>query len=272
MLVVLAGLLSGCSGDEDPPAQVPWPEDIKVYIDQSRMLREGRQVYLRIDNETEQTIDVTGYRLSSPRFDDVRWVGSEQIDATFETDLELAMPRARCGPELAARVELTYRLDDGEPRRSSTVAQDRYGNAEAVADRDCAERTLREAAGLAVGMPQVAGSGADSVLELPVTLTPTGGRSDVRVLGFGSTPLFRQHANSPTDIDLRLAGGRPVTLTMRVVPARCDAHALAEDKVGRLFPLAVAADGVSAGSSFFLPLTGPQREAFYTYFATRCGA
>lgn len=266
--VLLLGLTTGCG--EDAPSSTPLPDDVTIHIDQSRIQRQGRVVFLRVHNGTKQPLTIERYVLRSPRFSPVRWSGHEEIGATYETDLELTLPKGRCGGDVDARVTLTYRMGDGDERRSTTPAEDVYGNAVDFADRDCAESTLQEAAAITVGDPRVEGDGRGSVLHLPVTLSPSGRRSDVRFAGFGSTVLFRQAPGSPTAVDVRLDGD-PVTLDMRVVPARCDPHALAEDKVGRLFPVQVRADDVAEGASFFLPLTQEQKRAFFAYFRSSCG-
>ncbi|MFI5428415.1 hypothetical protein [Aeromicrobium sp. UC242_57] len=102
-----------------------------------------------------------------------------------------------------------------------------------------------------------------------MTLTPTGKREDVRFVGFGDTVLFRQAAGSPVDVDLPLTGA-PRTVTMQVVPARCDPHALAEDKVGRLFPVKIEADDLPADAAYFLPLDKGQKTAFFDFFRSHC--
>lgn len=268
---ILLGMLTGC-GDESPD-EVPMPGGVSVDIDQSRIKRSSREVYLRVENDSRRKIVVEQFRLTSPRLAEVRWEGDEVVGAGFETDLEFTMPRGRCGDDLAATAELTYRVANGDLRRSTTAVDDPYGNATELANRDCARLTLEEAAEVVVGEPKIVGTGADAVLALPVTMTPTGRRDDVRFDGFGNTPLFRQAPGSPVGVDVPLGADDPaVSVTMRVVPARCDPHALAEDKVGRLFPVHVVADDVGPDGSYFLPLTASQRKAFYAYFRVRCGS
>lgn len=270
-IVLAVGALTACGSQA--PDEVPMPEGISVDIDQSRIKRSSRQVYLRVDNDAPHDITVVGFRLTSPRLTDVRWKGEEVVGAGYQSDLELTMPQGRCGRDLEAEAALTYRIDDGDLRRSTVRAADPYGNATELANRDCARLTLEEAANVVVGEPKIVGAGPDSVLTLPVSMTPTGRRNDVRFVGFGNTPLFRQAPGSPVGVDISLGADDPATsVTMRIVPARCDPHALAEDKVGRLFPVYVVADDVRAGDSYFLPLTSSQRKAFYSYFRVRCGA
>lgn len=271
-LVIIGALLAGTAACGDDVETMPLPDGIVAHIDQARTERKGREVFLRIENGTEDAITIERFRLTSPRFATVDWTGDETIGATYEADLEFEFPRGRCGSDIDAAVTLTYRIDGGELRESTATADDIYGNAALFADRDCAETTLTEAAELAVGEPYVVGTGSESQLRLPVTMTPTGKASGVRFGGFGSTVLFRQAADSPTAVDVPLDAGSPATeQVMSVVPARCDPHALAEDKVGTLIPVIVKAPDLPEGASFFLPLDKQQRAAFFTFFRAHCG-
>ncbi|MET0931115.1 MAG: hypothetical protein ABWX74_16460 [Aeromicrobium sp.] len=271
-VVLLAGTITACGGGGGEVETTPLPDGIVMHVDQSRVERKGREVFLRVENNTTKPVTVVGFELTSPRLEDVRWTGSEEIGATYETDLEFDLPTGRCGTDIDAQVTLTYRVADGDLRRSTGSADDPYGAAALFADRDCAQTTLTEAADISVGTPEVTGQGPDSVLRLPVTLTPTGEAGEVRFGGFGSTVLFQQTAESPTGVDIPLdADSPPVELVMAVIPARCDPHALAEDKVGTLFGVSVRATGLADTASFFLPLDTAQRSAFFAFFRTYCG-
>ncbi len=260
--------LTACA--DDAPREAPLPDGVTLMSDQSRLHRQDREIYIRVQNGSERPITVEAFTLTSERIEDVSWTGAEEIPDGTEADLEYDMPRARCGAEFLPTVRLTYRVDGGPLQESETNATDRYGNISHAMDRDCAESTLREAADLRVEDPVVVGEGRQSVLTLPVTLTPTGKRRDVRFDGFGSTVLFNQAAGSPVDVDLPLVGP-PVQVTMKVMPARCDAHALADDKVGRLFDVRVLGDGVADGATFYLPLTSAQKVALFDFYRSHCG-
>lgn len=269
--LLLLALLLAATACSDQIETTPLPDGIAAHIDQSRMERKGREVFLRVENDTAKPITITAFRLTSPRFKDVLWTGDDEIGSTYEADLEFDFPRGRCGTDIDATVQLTYRIGDGELRRSTTKAADPYGSAALFADRDCAESTLAKAADIEVGDPQVVGQGRDSVLQVPVTLTPTGRAEGVRFRGFAPTVLFKQTDDSPTDVDVPLDQGDPATTqVMSVIPSRCDPHALAEDKVGTLFGVAVEAPGLADDSSFYLPLARSQRSAFFTFFRTHC--
>lgn len=273
--LVLLGLLaaSACSGSDEPaPVEKRLPDGVVMHVDQSRMERKGREAFVRIDNGTDRTLTVEALHLTSPRLPDISWKGREAVGATYQGDVEIDLPRGRCGTDVDATVTLRYRLGDGPVTVSTGPADDIYGAIGLIADRDCAQTTLAEAADVTVGAPTVDGEGLESVLRLPVTLAPTGASSGVRFAGFESTVLFRQTADSPADVSVPLDAGDPTTTQeLSVVPTRCDPHALAEDKVGTLFGVRVRGTGLSDDATFYLPLTQDQRTALHDFFGTHCG-
>ena len=211
--------------------------------------------------------------ISSERFGEVAWDGNKTFHN--EADLEFEMPPGRCGSGSDATVEVTYRLaGEGEDRIQTATAKDRYGEIGFFLGRDCAERTLREAADLEVGEPRVSGRGKTSRFHLPVSLTPTGQREDVHFHGFSSTVLFRAVGRwaEPT-VDVPLGPDDPAAhVALTIVPKRPrDGHALADDKVGRLFDVRIGADGLPEPSSFYLPLTDEQRVAMFDFLKAYCG-
>ena len=242
-----------------------------MHVDQGRIERKTRHVFIRVENNTRRTLTVTGFVLTSPRFERVTWSGDETMASGQETDLEFTMPAGRCGDSVDASVRLTYRIGDSDERESVGKADDPYQAIGRMLDRDCARNTLAEAVKLTIGTPTIDGEGAAAVLRVPITLKPTGKRDDVRFGGFESTPLFRQADDSPVDVDQPISATQPTELVMSVVPARCDAHALADDKVGRLFGMRVMAPGLPEDAAFYLPLDHDQRVAFFDYFRSRCG-
>lgn len=112
----------------------------------------------------------------------------------------------------------------------------------------------------------VAAAAADIVLEQGLELAADGRTAVVRLVlapaqgaaaalpgpplltvhSVGGTPLLAEDAAAPWPRDVTVhAGGPAVTLPLRVRPARCDPHSVAEDKVGTLLPLTVTAGGRS---------------------------
>jgi|GEM_PF-5720062 len=270
-LVVLAAvaLLAGTTSCTPVRDDRSLPDGVTVHIDQSRILRKTRTLFLRVHNGSTQSLKVTGFTLTSSRFDDVTWSGAEEIGPGYDADLEFEMPPGRCGAAgVDATVTLQYDVED-HPVRSVVRPEDPYDAATAFLDRDCAQRTLREAAAFELGEIRVEGSGRSAVLDLPITVTPTGRRDDVVLTGFGSTVLFVVRAEPALSSGLSVRG-RPVTIDLRLVPQRCDSHALAEDKVGTLIPVRLRADDLDE-TSFYVPIGPRRRSVMLAYVAEACG-
>lgn len=266
---------TGCGGPAAAPGarEAPFPDDVTAYIDQSRLDRQGRGVFIRLVQDSERRITVTRMEVSSPRYASVTWRGAERI--ANELDLEFELPRARCGDGSDAELRLTYQVDDGPNLVSTTTATDRYGAIGLFLDRDCAERSFKEAASMELGEARVVGEGLQSVFEVPVTLSPTGEHDDVSFGGFDDTVLFRQAGGSAsvdTIAPVPLGPSDSATeVILRLVPARCDPHALAEDKVGTLIGIRVVAPGLpEIASSFYLPIGDERRSDLRAFFGTHC--
>ncbi len=269
-LLCSTAFLLGLTACGETAKKTPMPDGVALLSDQTRLHRKDREIFVRVQNKSTKTLHVESFTLTSERISTVTWSGDEDIAAGTEADLEYDMPTGRCGTGFTPTVQLTYRIGDSGPRVSTAKANDLYGNISHAMDRDCADSAFHEAAKLEVGDPTIVGKGRESVLNLPVTMTPTGVRDDVRFGGFGSTVLFNQALGSPADVDIPLLKD-PVELVMKVTPARCDGHALADDKVGRLFDVSVLGDDVGKNATFYLPLSKPQRVKFFDFYRSHCG-
>ncbi|WP_370037868.1 hypothetical protein [Nocardioides sp.] len=270
-------LLSGCSGPTaapTPPSATTAPVDLAASVDHSRIHRLGRTIDVRLEARATQRVRVTRVEIVSTRVDGAMWTGAEDLDPVAQLTVEL--PAGHCGGDPGFELALTYSVDGGAERLSAVPAEDLYGAVGRLLDRDCAASVLAEAATLETGeLRVVGGDGQHGVLELPVVLTPTGRRDDVVVRGFEDTVLFAQAQGSASAADgrtrVRLARGRaPVTLVLRVVPARCDPHVLAEDKIGTLFPIVLEAPEVAPDVRPYLPLSDDDRAALRRFVPSYC--
>lgn len=269
--LLLAALLALAACGDEAPEQVGFPAGLTAVVDQSRVERVGREAFVRLHDDGAGDLEVLRAELSSDRLPATVWSGRERIGT--DADLEVELPLGRCGSGSDLALELTFRRGDGPVRRARTTAADRFGAIGLLLDRDCALRSLQEAAAIEVGTPRTRGQGTGAVLEVPVTLRPTGARDDVTFAGFDDTVLFRQAPGSASvaaGTRVSLAAG-PARVRLRVVPARCDPHALAEDKVGTLFPMRVLAPGVPAEAGAYLPLDDATRAALRRFVPVACG-
>jgi hypothetical protein len=268
--VVLAVAACSGSGTEPGPERAPWPDGLTAFSSREPFDYQSRHAFVRFINDSEREVTVTRVEVSSPRFENVIWTGAETFDRAW--DLEFELPLGECGGSVDAEVTLTYAIGDGSPQTSRTTVEDRYESIRSTLDRDCAATTLREAAEMRLGEGRVVGQGAHSVYVLPLTFAPTGKRDDVTFRGVGSTVLFRHvagSASSESGTRIPLTGD-PVTVQVRLEPARCDVHALMEGKRGTYIPVRMQAPELR-GAWFYLPLDNQGRGALMEFFASRCG-
>lgn len=267
-----SGSTSGATGSPSAPEDVAHPGRLVLHVDQNRILRLGRTITVQVLDDAEGTVTVARAEVSSDRFDPVTWTGEETFEQQLQ--LEVTLPPTRCGAGSDAEVTLTYRLGEGSWVRSTATATDLYGSVGQLMDRDCAEATFTEAADLEVGRHEVVGSGRGSRFLLPVSIRATGDRPEVAFAGFESTVLFtvaRAAGLYPDAAPLPLTAGTTYDEVLEITPSRCDAHALAEDKVGTLFPVHLIAPGLPDDASFHLPISDRVRGDLRSFFAPHCG-
>ncbi len=191
------------------------------------------------------------------------------------------MPEATSGAEGNARVSLRLLSPDSavpEPAAATAPAADPFG----VLARNNAEMCLtRDAAAVAtiVLAPdlEVAADGRTAVVRLLITPNGAGrtadaggGAGELVLDRVGETTLLAEAPQAPWPHSVALrAGGPPVELRLGIRPARCDPHAVAEDKVGTLLPLRVSVAGregvlkIDAGDKL--------RGRIYEFVTTACG-
>jgi hypothetical protein len=164
------------------------------------------------------------------------------------------------------------------PAVTATAAADPFG----VLTRNNAELCLRKEAAAVAAIRldpdlEVSPDGRTAVVRL--LITPTGaGTADPGSAGTGElvierideTTLLAEAPASPWPRMLTLrAGGQAAGLPLGIRPARCDPHAVAEDKVGTLLPLRVRVAGregvlkIDAGDKL--------RARIYDFVTTACG-
>ncbi len=128
----------------------------------------------------------------------------------------------------------------------------------------------------AVTLPTDATVGSRLVAEVQVTLTPTGANGSVVFEQTAGTTLLTpvDDAGVPTPImplDVTVNGtDEPSTMTLVYAPGRCDAHAIAEDKRGTIFPINVTtSDGLSG--ILYLASADEVKVALYDFARKACG-
>lgn len=246
----MAPALASCDAGT-PPAQPSSGSagPITVEINQSRDQYGKQAIQILFTNTTDNPLTVYGARLHSSLFDgDIFWHGSGsglELPPRQPKSVPTALPDAVCGASQSTSPQppgatLEYGEFGKETKEETTSASDPFG----VLTRNAAELcTATEAAAvatmaLAPGL-EVAADGRTAVVRLVITPTATGGgTAALTIESVDETTLLAQSPDSPWPRNITV-GTDKQELPLTIRPARCDPHAVAEDKVGTLLPLRI---------------------------------
>jgi hypothetical protein len=225
-------------------------------------------------------------------------------------DLPVSLGAPRCDDSDARpQVELTYRVAEGTEQTVTVDVVDRMGQLAAMKKADClladvSTVVMIEASGPLITAPT--GMGSQAIAHVELSLVPTGARGTVAIVGVRSTTLLAVSAVSAEDAEdaervnaggaasprdagagdagevdagaaaqsvfpVSVSGTEPPrVLTLEVRPARCDEHALAEDKRGTILPVRVEAGDASGEIS--VAASPALRAELYNFVRAACAS
>lgn len=214
-------------------------------------------VEIQLTNTSAAALTVTGARVRSPLFaDGISWAGSPagiELPPGQTKSLPAHLPAPVCAPAGTAEpgpavaVRLAPAPGTAPEREHTITAADSYG----VLTRNNADMCLARAADAVAGFRlepglEVSPDGLTAVVRLLVTPrdAASAGTASLTVERIEGTPLLAEDAAAPWPRGVPVhAGGEGRELRLGIRPARCDPHAVAEDKVGTLLPLRVTVGG-----------------------------
>ncbi|MDQ0850216.1 hypothetical protein QFZ65_002154 [Arthrobacter sp. B3I9] len=253
-----SGTASGTALEEAQP-------DVRVtaQVNQLRDNYSKQIVSIELTNTSDTVLTVVGARLESALFTDgISWQPSpggielppgqtKSLPAQLPAPVCEAAGRGAAAPTVAVRIapaSSPASSPDSAAPESSVKASDPYG----VLARNNTEMCLSQAAyavarfRLDPGL-EVAPDGRTAVVRLLITPRESGTGSDagsLTVVRIDGTTLLAEDAADPWPHDVPVrAGGESREFRLGIRPARCDPHAVAEDKVGTLLPLRVTVAG-----------------------------
>lgn len=199
------------------------------------------RVQLRVTNPSASTVTITAASFASPVLGaPAAWEAKrpETLDPGRTVDLPVFLPALRCTRDAAAP-EATLTVNGV----ATTVSLD---DALDVLDRAGATACDREQLAAVVDVTAAsAAAGPDGTIALRLAVTPAReGEGTAELVALRGTVLLRFAAGTEAPLGVTVAAGEPPSsIDVAVVPQRCDAHAIAEDKVGTLFDLVARVDG-----------------------------
>ncbi|MDP3209025.1 MAG: hypothetical protein Q8M65_07740 [Rhodoglobus sp.] len=265
-------LLASCSS---VPVQLP--EGVTVSAYQGRFDRAERQLELKVTNTTDATFTVTSAVLDSTRFvDEARWDRPQDIPSGSARDLRVALGAADCSDTPALdEVVLDFVLPNGSGGSARLTIVD-ASVIDAINSEDCLAEAVAKVATIEPSDSLRWMPGARLPATLDLTVTPTGAPGSIGItestatvllslVDDGGAPVFSLPQTVVVDAD-----SAPAVIPLRLIPARCDPHAVAEDKRGTIFPLqALTSDGDSG--QVLVPVSDAIRAELYAFYADYCG-
>ncbi|GGI48558.1 hypothetical protein BCL57_003263 [Agromyces flavus] len=250
------------------------PEGLAVSVQQGRLdVPKGRLV-VHFENSGDP-ITVTALEVRSPALEP----GMDrdepfELSADDAIDIRLDLTPTVCdGDPTAVEIALDVRTADGVTHSGVLVPDDPFGTMTRIADAACLAESV--AAVAKITMPErlrSEGTGADRRAWIDVRIDPAAeGDGTLSLEGVSSTTLLGNEAGQDWPLGFDVApGDAPFTIELAARPARCDAHALADDKRGTILPFTVST-GDGREGRFDVPSGDALKADLYAYIAERCG-
>lgn len=291
-----AAAVACTAGDATPSAtRGPVPDDVAarlvVEVAQGREQYAEREIRLEVTNGSDETMTLLSGALHAEGFGPSRPTkegrtlvlrpGTTRAVYVALGEARCPGPRAEPGaatPATTPSATITLALGGGDELGQPTdVTVDEVGDPVGHLARnhtaDCAEAAVAAGVRLFVepDVPVEMRDG-ESVALVTLRVEPVEGGPEVvldRVAGttLMSNPDPRGGASGWVGPDL--AGQRSGAVVLAVVPARCDVHAVAEDKRGTFLPVTVRVDG-AVQQPVHVPMPDPARSDFYSFVADYC--
>ncbi|HST80518.1 MAG TPA: hypothetical protein VLL08_02130 [Kineosporiaceae bacterium] len=258
----LLGLsVTGCGGSaaDNGPKDVGTPPGLSVSVLQYRSDYTIRRMQIKVTNASSAPVTVTAARLSSTAFSGgAAWLSRNQADETTirpgtSTDLPAALPPSACATSpsgFRSAVRLDLRSADGSSARTAGLpVGDPYKSITRVHTEDCRREAALKIADLELVDPlRTTTRGGRLIGLLDLRLTPSGKPGTLTVESISSTTLLGPPTGAAWQIDRTVsAASGPQTVTLELRAARCDPHAIAEDKLGTVLPVTLHVDDGESG-------------------------
>ncbi|MEO8095063.1 MAG: hypothetical protein ABI632_09025 [Pseudolysinimonas sp.] len=269
----LALVLAGCTA---PGATLPAGVTVSVF--QNRFDYSLRVLELEVANGTSAPITVTSASFVSSRFaTPATWDTPQLIPDAAARDLKVQLPAPVCDNTTPKdRVTLAFTLADGTSGTATLTPTDEQGRVDAINDEDCLGVSAVAIAAITAPAETQWTPGAHEPATVTISVVPTGAVGTLTIhyaKGTVLLSLFDEATGQPYDMKLDRvvdAQSGPSVIPLEVVPARCDAHAVEEDKRGTFFPLEVETSDGRSGK-IYVGVSDQVRRSLYEFYGDYCG-
>ncbi|GAA1724936.1 hypothetical protein GCM10009809_20910 [Isoptericola hypogeus] len=289
----VATAVAGCapSAPTVPPQVV---DRLGGELRQDRTQYADRTASLRVVNGSDEVLTLLGGALDAPGYGPSSPDGDPRPRALAPgagRDVRLRLGDVDCAadpPEpltgrAAATTEVaigTVTVAPGEDAAASEGTDvevgvtDPLGRLAAVHAEVCAERLIASGATLRVTGVEAArvrtSDGTEPGGRVTLAVEPVPGGPPVRLVRVTGTTLLSPAGDEAWWTGDELAGQEEGLIVLDVVPARCDPHAVAEDKRGTFLPVTAEVDGALQPVTY-VPMSDEQRAGIYGLVHDACG-
>ena len=273
--VFAATLVSGCQATSSP---VESPQGVEVSIFQPRSDISKNRIAIKFVNDGTEPLTITAATLTSNLFvNDFVWSSSRAatVSPGFAIDLRVDIPPVDSCDESKTATEVRFDWTVGEVSGTSVITPDETFNIlNSLHENGCFISAMNTVGTItAVSLTPPVQKQAPATLL--ISIAPTGEEGELTINSIGSTTLLSPAdsngiSTAQLDLDVVINAKGPFKITVPIVPNRCDAHGIAEDKIGTRMPLFVTlADGTKG--RYVLPASNQLRAAMYSFYSSYCG-
>jgi hypothetical protein len=270
-----ATLVSGCQATSSP---VEPPKGVNVSIFQPRSDISMNRIAIKFVNDGAEPLTITAATLTSNLFaNEFVWDSSRAaaVSPGFAIDLRVDIPPVDSCDESKTATEVRIDWSVGEVSGTSVITpDDTFNILDSLHNNGCFISAMNTV-GVITAVSLTPPSQKLAPATLLISIAPTGEEGTMTINSVGSTTLLSPAdsngiGTAQLDLDVVISADGPFKINVPIVPNRCDAHGIAEDKIGTRIPLQVTlADGTKG--RFALPASNQLRAAIYSFYTSFCG-
>jgi hypothetical protein len=271
----VAIVVSGCQATK---SSVEPPQGVKVSIFQPRSDIAMNRIAIKFQNDSAEPLTITATSLTSNLFaNEFFWKASRAatVSPGFAIDLRVVIPPVDSCDESKTATEVRFDWSVGKVSGTSVVIpDDTFSILDSLHDNGCFISAMN-AVGAITAVSLTPPSQKLAPATLLLSIAPTGEEETMTINSVGSTTLLSPAdsngiGTAQLDLDVVISAKGPFKITVPIVPNRCDAHGIAEDKIGTRIPLQVTLANGTKGR-FALPASNQLRAAIYSFYTSYCG-
>lgn len=269
-------LLTGCTSPTGT-MDVAAPPSLTVDVTQGRTDRDARVIVMDVTNTGDSPIRLISAELDTPQFVNAAvWSRGTTLAPGLTVSLRAPLSDPVCPLEddSAPTVTIDYETENGAG--STTLEPSQSTGMLAIIGRDdCISVLAAQHAEIRVADTVDWTPGAHQPALLELLIGPTGAEGSLGITDARSTILLSLVDETGATVEA-LPLGLTVTaasaeqrITLRLVPARCDPHAIAEDKRGTIMVLEVETSDGARGTAYYSS-SDDVKASLYAYVTDYC--